>query len=272
MAHEDKRPAALDKGDTFYAAMSVSEDKLIFHQLIQGVKGSPLALGVPISCVMHNVSTLRPIPIRYQLATEHMRQAGFQDVADNEIRDKVLAMALEEAMPSWRMKIPICVACTCVCMRVCMCVCVCVYMQACVHVYVCVRVHVFMQACVCVCVCVCTCTCVYAVDESILAMPCAYIWMESVCPPKMLLRKGQQVDDMDFLYTFAHATHHDLTKRVTSNMCLTFRRGVWTGRQQVIDLCSDEEVEERIMNTGICKLDDMDLLFTCTHSMYHQVE
>lgn len=64
-----------------------------------------MALGAPISYITHHVNTLRCIPIRYMLATEHMKQAGFKDLSDSEIRDKVLAMALEESMPSWRMQV-----------------------------------------------------------------------------------------------------------------------------------------------------------------------
>ncbi len=91
-----------DKGDTFYANVYVSDDKMMFHESIPGVSTSPLAIGVPITYITHNVSSLRPIKLGYQLSTQHMRKAGFTDIADMEVKEKVLAVAMEEAVPAWR--------------------------------------------------------------------------------------------------------------------------------------------------------------------------
>jgi hypothetical protein len=45
----------------------------------------------------------------YQLATAHVRKGGCQDIGDTEIKDMIMAVAMEEAVPAWREKVPICV-------------------------------------------------------------------------------------------------------------------------------------------------------------------
>jgi hypothetical protein len=42
-----------DKGDTFYANVYVSDNKIIFHESIPGVSTSPVALGAPVTYVTH---------------------------------------------------------------------------------------------------------------------------------------------------------------------------------------------------------------------------
>jgi hypothetical protein len=83
----------------------VSDDKIIFHESIPGVPTAPLALGAPITYVTHRVSSLKPIAMKYQLATEHMRQAGYKDIGPTEIQDMVMAVAMEEAVPAWRKQV-----------------------------------------------------------------------------------------------------------------------------------------------------------------------
>ncbi len=91
--------------DNFYANVYVSDDKLIFHESIPGVPSSPLALGAPITFVTHRVSSLKPIAMKYQLSTEHMKIAGCKDIGVSEISDMGMAVAMEEAVPSWRKQV-----------------------------------------------------------------------------------------------------------------------------------------------------------------------
>ncbi len=85
--------------------MYVSDDKIIFHESIPGVSTSPLALGAPITFITHRVSSLKPIAMKYQLSTQHMKMAGCEDIGDSEIRDMVMSVAMEEAVPSWRKQV-----------------------------------------------------------------------------------------------------------------------------------------------------------------------
>lgn len=94
-----------DKGDNFYANVYVSDNKIIFHESIPGVPTSPMALGAPVTYLTHRVSSLKPICMKYQLATEHMRRAGYKDIGDTEIHDMVMGVAMEEAMPAWRQQV-----------------------------------------------------------------------------------------------------------------------------------------------------------------------
>ena len=57
----------------------------------------------------HRVDCLKPITMGYQLATAHVRKGGCQDIGDTEIKDMIMAVAMEEAVPAWREKVPICV-------------------------------------------------------------------------------------------------------------------------------------------------------------------
>jgi hypothetical protein len=41
----------------------------------------------------------------YQLATAHVRKGGCQDIGDTEIKDMIMAVAMEEAVPAWREKV-----------------------------------------------------------------------------------------------------------------------------------------------------------------------
>ncbi len=102
-----------DKGDNFYANVYVSDDKIIFHESIPGVPNSPKALGAPITFITHRVSSLKPITMRYQLASEHMRIAGYKDIGECEIQGMVMGVAMEEAVPAWRKQV--CIAFLSVC-------------------------------------------------------------------------------------------------------------------------------------------------------------
>lgn len=93
-----------NRGPGFYANVYVSGDHMVFHESIPGVKTAPLVLGAPLSYSIFNVSTLHPMPVQFTLATQHLRAAGCTNIGDNEIKDMVLGMALEEAMPTWRMQ------------------------------------------------------------------------------------------------------------------------------------------------------------------------
>ncbi len=53
----------------------------------------------------HRVDCLKPITMGYQLATAHVRKGGCQDIGDTEIKDMIMAVAMEEAVPAWREKV-----------------------------------------------------------------------------------------------------------------------------------------------------------------------
>ena len=94
-----------NKGDNFYANVYVSDDKIIFHESVPGVTSSPLAFGAPITYITHRVKSLRPICMRYKLATEHIRRAGYSNIGDNDIQDMIMSFAMEEAVPAWRRQV-----------------------------------------------------------------------------------------------------------------------------------------------------------------------
>ena len=85
--------------------MYVSDNKFMMHESIPGLPGSPSVVGVPIAWVVHGVKSLKPVNMRFQLGTQHLRRAGFKDIPDNYIHDSVLGVAIEDAMPAWRMKV-----------------------------------------------------------------------------------------------------------------------------------------------------------------------
>jgi hypothetical protein len=65
------------------------------------------ALGAPITFITHRVSLLKPITMRYQLASEHMKIAGYKDMGECEIQGMVMGVAMEEAVPAWRKQVGI---------------------------------------------------------------------------------------------------------------------------------------------------------------------
>lgn len=85
--------------------MYVSDDNFMMHESIPGVPSSPAVVGVPISWVVHGVKSLRPVKMRYQLGTEHLRRAGCKDLSDNYIQDAMMGIAMADSMPAWRMQV-----------------------------------------------------------------------------------------------------------------------------------------------------------------------
>ena len=77
--------------------MYVSDDKFMLRQSIPGVSNSPVVVGVPISWVVHGVDSLCPVPMRFQLGTEHLRMAGDKDLPGNYIQVKKMLAPL----PFW---------------------------------------------------------------------------------------------------------------------------------------------------------------------------
>jgi hypothetical protein len=75
----------------------------MFRESIPGVKKSPMALGVPVAYITHNVSSMRPIQLKYGLATSHLIAAGAAGLGESDIHDKVHSIAREETVPSWTM-------------------------------------------------------------------------------------------------------------------------------------------------------------------------
>ena len=45
--------------------------------------------------------------MRYQLASEHMKIAGYKDMGECEIQGMVMGVAMEEAVPAWRKQVGI---------------------------------------------------------------------------------------------------------------------------------------------------------------------
>lgn len=92
-----------DREKVFYASVYVSDGSLMFRESIPGVKKCPIALGVPIAYITHDVNSMRPMPLKYALATAHLRTAGASNLGDFDIYNKVHTIAKEETVPSWTM-------------------------------------------------------------------------------------------------------------------------------------------------------------------------
>ena len=95
-----------DKGQNFYASVYISDDKLMLRESVPGQKNSPLALGVPVAYLAHNVSAMRPITMQYALATMHLQNTSPElasKLGKLDIKNKVLGVAMEETMPAWTM-------------------------------------------------------------------------------------------------------------------------------------------------------------------------
>ena len=53
------------------------------------------------------VEAVKTKKIRFGLATQTLRKSGCKDLGDDDIQNMVLAMAKDEAVPGWRMKVTI---------------------------------------------------------------------------------------------------------------------------------------------------------------------
>jgi len=93
-----------NRGPGFYANVYVSGDHMVFHESIPGIKTSPLAMGAPLAYTIHNVASLRPMQMHCNLATQHLRTAGCTNLGDGDIWNMIMDMAMEEAIPTWRMQ------------------------------------------------------------------------------------------------------------------------------------------------------------------------
>lgn len=76
----------------------------MFHESVPGVPSCPLAMGVPLAYVLHGVSTMKPMPVEFNLVEHHVTAAGYKDLKENEIGGMVENLFRAEAINTWRSK------------------------------------------------------------------------------------------------------------------------------------------------------------------------
>ena len=77
----------------------------LFHQSVPGVPSSPLAIGVPMPFLLHNVVSLKAIPNTCSLATHYLREGGCKDLKDGEIKALQIESGKAAAIPTWTGKV-----------------------------------------------------------------------------------------------------------------------------------------------------------------------
>jgi hypothetical protein len=96
---------ATGMGPSFYANAYVCGNKLLFNQSIPGVESSALIIGSPITYLIHDIQSLRPMEMEFNLSTNLLMSTGCPAIEEHEIKEMMMSTGIQASYPAWTTKV-----------------------------------------------------------------------------------------------------------------------------------------------------------------------